>query len=36
MWSERPNITQDMFNTYKDAIECQFHPSMWFERPDII
>ena len=35
MWSERPDTTWDLFNTYIDAKECYFRSSMWFERPDM-
>ena len=35
MWSERPDMTWDLFNNYIDDKKCEFHPSMWSERPDM-
>ena len=35
MWSERPDMTWDLFNTNIDAKECQFCPSMWSKKPNM-
>ena len=36
MWSERPDMTLNLFNTYTHMLRSvNFHTSMWSERPDM-